>query len=475
MNRTHMHRTQWQPFLKRWSEEWIRAHDPEQDAPLDDAVVRDGWLGFPPASEARLTAAEARLGRPLPSSLREFLAVTDGWRDAGCFIYRLAGADELAWLADTEEAHWIEIYEELAGEDDSDDLADDDDDGDDDGDIAESDDFEDSDEAAEAAILRRSLRISLEADAGVVLLDPEDVNEQGEWAAYWLCSWSGNGPERFDSFYHLMYDQYAGFHALRRPSGATRDEWDAKVESARLDLLAGETEEPLAVLEQASRFGHERADLLRFQALAMLGDRYTLPVSRLTDDDKDGLLLRNSLFAAELLPLLAAEKISPHLAELRPQSLQLVLADYDSRRRAPGFRPSFGNPEFDAAVHRLLGRLTADPAFHVPEPATPVWDPERQVFTLSVQATLHAIDSADAGEPAEPVPTGTPEERRQRLLDAAWPELREALRLWRPLNEDHIAPVSLLVEPAFAEMLTEERGREFFAMRRGARTGQGDR
>ncbi|MFI9718494.1 SMI1/KNR4 family protein [Streptomyces sp. NPDC052396] len=457
-----MNRTQWQPFLKRWSEEWIRGHDPEKDAPLDEAVVRDRWLGFAPAGEAQLTAAETRLGRPLPPSLREFLAVTDGWRDAGCFVYRLAGADELAWLADTDDAHWIEIYEELAGEDDELDDEDDDelDDADDIDDLGD-----DLDAINEAAIVRRSLRLSLEADAGVVLLDPEDVDEHGEWAAYWLCSWSGSGPERHDSFRDLMYDKFAGFHALRHPPGETRDEWDAKVEAARLALLGGETDEPLAVLEQASRFGHDRAELLRFQALAMLGDRHTLPLGRLTDHDQDGLLLRNPLFAAELLPLLAAEEISDHLAELRPEPLRLTLADYETRRRASGFRTCFGNPEFDAAVHRLLDRLTVDPAFQVPEPAAPVRDPERLMLTVSVQATLVAGGTGD-DQPSE--------EDRRLLLDAAWPELRAALRLWRPLTEDHIAPVSLLAEPVFAEMLTEERGREFLSMPRRARPTVGD-
>src|SRR6266487_6976092 len=73
----------YRPFLKRWSEEWITAHDPERDAPLDEDVVRDAWLGFAPASADEVAAAEARLGCSLPPSLREFLLVTNGWRHAG--------------------------------------------------------------------------------------------------------------------------------------------------------------------------------------------------------------------------------------------------------------------------------------------------------------------------------------------------------------------------------------------------------
>ncbi|MCX5097256.1 SMI1/KNR4 family protein [Streptomyces sp. NBC_00365] len=40
--------------------------------------MRDAWLGFAPASEVEVAAAEARLGRRLPPSLREFLLVTNG-------------------------------------------------------------------------------------------------------------------------------------------------------------------------------------------------------------------------------------------------------------------------------------------------------------------------------------------------------------------------------------------------------------
>lgn len=45
--------------------------------------------------------------------------------------------------------------------------------------------------------------------------DPADVDERGEWAGYWLASWSGEGPQRFGSFHDLMCDQYASFRRLR--------------------------------------------------------------------------------------------------------------------------------------------------------------------------------------------------------------------------------------------------------------------
>jgi hypothetical protein len=393
-----MDREQWRPFLKRWSEEWIRAHDPENNQPLDEDVVRDGWLGFAPASADEIAAAEARLGCSLPPSLREFLEVTNGWRDCGHFIYRLAGTAELGWLRDIEPT-WIDFYGAAA------------------------DEGLDEEEGV-TVLFERALQVSLEGDVAVMFLDPGDVGPDGEWAAYWLASWSGMGPERYDSFYDLMYHQYASFHSLSQPEGETRDRWEAQVEQARLDALGGEIDGPLAVLEAAQEFGLDRAGLLRFQMLAMLGYWHTVPLSDVVlfaaDHDE---LLRDPLFTAELLPLLFAEDrlagghgrfTLEQLMQGESEPVHLLIAEYQARLRDPGFRLSYGNPAFDVAVHRIA----------------------------------------------------------ESSADDAWPALREAISLWRPLSENHIAPVVLFADPVLAELISQERGREILSMRRGQGGGQ---
>ncbi|MFK0257916.1 SMI1/KNR4 family protein [Streptomyces sp. NPDC090445] len=424
-----MIREQWQPFLKRWSEERVDAHDPEQDLPLEAEVARGRWLGFAPARAEELAAAEARLGRTLPPSLREFLLTTDGWRDAGVFIYRLAGASGLAWMADTDEgSRWIKAYR--------------------------STEFHESDEEPEGRIIARSLCLSLDGDAAVMFLDPEDVDEHGEWAAYWLASWSGRGPTRFRSFHDLMYDQYVSFHALCRPPGATRDHWDAEVERARLAALDGAVEEPLTVLEEASRFGNGRARLLRFQMLTILGDTHTVPLERVAvvkEERERAVFLRTPLFTRELLPLVYAEEQRAPMWGSTPLRLLGSCGSEEARAMAVGFDRdefdpnglTYGNPEFDRAVHDILDRLNTDPAFLRPEPG-----PE---------------PGAAANKPGED-PTHTV----RRLPDSLWPELRAAMALWRPVDEDHIAPVVLLAHPVLAEVITEERGREILSMRRGS-------
>lgn len=464
-----MGREAWRVFLRRWSGEYVAAHDPERDTPIERDVLRDRWLGFAPAGEADVAAAEARLGRALPPSLREFLLVTDGWRHAGNFIYRLAGAAELDWLADTDDAHWISAY----GGDEVEDAPEAD--GDEDGDEDEDDlDEVEQEQLRDGIILRRSLRISLAGDAAVMLLDPGDVDEDGEWAGYWLASWSGNGPERHNSFQDLMYDQYVRFHGLTRPPGETRDHWDAEVERARLAALGGEVDAPLAVLTEASRFGRDRAGLLRMQLLGMTGDWYSAQLDHVVmrRHDRDALL-SGPLFAAELLPLLLVESrmrgygenlTLGRLRKAAPASVRALIEEQEARAAEPGFQRVFGTPEFDAAVHRVLDPLAADPAFrvHAPEPST-----------RAVQTVVMRLTTGSGAEPAavrSPSPMEAYAEagkRQQVLIDASWPALRETLSRWRPLCEDHIAPVSLLADPILARMITRERGREILSRPRG--------
>ncbi|WP_331770005.1 SMI1/KNR4 family protein (plasmid) [Embleya sp. NBC_00888] len=445
-------RTVWRPFLEQWSEEWVAGHDPERDGPLAEEVVRDTWLGFAPAGEAEVAEAEARLGRRLPPSLRDFLLVTDGWRDAGNFIYRLAGSAELEWLRDTDDSGWIEVWEELAEDEDEDD--------------------EEAFGVQEAKVLARSLRLSLDGDAAVMLLDPDDVDEDGEWAGYWLASWSGEGPKRYDSFHDLMHRQWVSFHALRKPPGATRDHWDAEVEQARREALAGAVSGPLAVFARAHEYGFERADVLSTQMEAMLGDWRRHLASLLWYGPSKDDLLAGPLFAAELLPLLVRHdrlahahdlRPLPRLAECAPEPIRELIADYEARADEPGFRLTFGGgPEFDAAVHAVADPLAAHPAFQAPDESTPRTGP--------IVITVYA-----SGDPAPEVdPWADPlkvRAARAALCDEAWPELRAALRLWRPVCEDHIAPISLFADPVLAEMITEARGREILTMPRGAGSG----
>lgn len=134
----------WEPWLTRWSREWISSAESQT---LEPDVVRDGWLGYAPATSDAIAAAETRLGVRLPPSYRDFLLTTDGWRDAGMFVSQLRDTSSVGWLADIE-PFWAEGWDEFCAPDD------------------------DRDDPETRNPFSRGLMISLEADAGVLFLDP---------------------------------------------------------------------------------------------------------------------------------------------------------------------------------------------------------------------------------------------------------------------------------------------------------------
>ncbi|MCF3184890.1 SMI1/KNR4 family protein [Streptomyces polychromogenes] len=207
---------EWEPFLRTWSAERgaaLRADDPSEP-PL-------GRLGFDPAPPERIAALEARVGAPLPPSYRSFLEVTDGWRWAGEFVELLAPAAEVGLLREMTPSVLEDLTlweQEDLEEDEGEDDEDDEDEGDGDGD--EGDD-EDDEEGYESARWNRAVQVSLTGDQTWLLLDPGDVGEDGEWAAYRYSSWSGYGPVRHDSFAALMRAEYESFRALRIPGDAS--------------------------------------------------------------------------------------------------------------------------------------------------------------------------------------------------------------------------------------------------------------
>lgn len=184
----------WRPFLLKWSGEWADSlPDGEALGEDDEAARRARWLGFPPASQERIAAMEERLGRRMPPSYREFLKVSDGWRHAGGFVWLLAGTEGAHWHHN--ESGLADMFEEYLDEDAG------------------------PEERLEADIWRRGLQLDVESDITHVLMDPEDVDEDGEWAVYTWASWRAAPPERHANFPEFMRDMYQEFHSLRAHRG----------------------------------------------------------------------------------------------------------------------------------------------------------------------------------------------------------------------------------------------------------------
>ncbi|MET7287042.1 SMI1/KNR4 family protein [Streptomyces sp. NPDC005573] len=281
----------WHSFLAQWSQEWEDAQDggaPAAPAPEDGPAGTD-TLGFPPASEERILALEERLGHRLPPSYRAFVAVSDGWRHAGGFVWRLAGTGEVRWHEDAEG-----LSEYFPGE---------------------PDDEPTPEDALLAGMWSRSLQLDVQSDGVYVLLDPGDTDGDGEWAVYTYASWRASPPERLPSFGAFMRDMYQEFHRLevdrssregRGFANATTRALDEAVEAARRDALAGRYERASAALAEAVAYGRPRAQGLRDQIRRFLGETYMVYFPGLAADP---------LYAPEILPVLAAEHARHHRDE----------------------------------------------------------------------------------------------------------------------------------------------------------------
>ncbi|RST07706.1 SMI1/KNR4 family protein [Streptomyces sp. WAC07149] len=357
----------WEPFLRTWSAERetaMRALEPSEP-PL-------GWLGFDPAPPERIAALEARLGAPLPPSYRSFLEVTDGWRWAGEFVYLLAPAAEVGPLRELT-GHLFEMLSEWEQEDLEEDL---DEEEEDEEEEDEEEDLDDGDEEPyESERWGRAIQISLDGDQTWLMLDPGDVNADGEWAAYRYSSWSGEGPERHESFADLMYAEFQGFHALRKPDGETRRGLAARVERARADLLAGRAAEAERALEEAREFGYGPATVYLFQIRALRGEHYMLP------DARSELAQGDPLLGHAVLPVLAV------IAEGDPRPHRPEDPELDGYRRR--YRDGVHRAWEDGALERArdLARW-GDPeeAWRVlAEEALPRWRPVGDGHVLPVE------------------------------------------------------------------------------------------
>ncbi|WP_329458197.1 SMI1/KNR4 family protein [Streptomyces sp. NBC_01497] len=398
----------WRPFLDRWRADASAARDASGDEPV--GPVREP--GFPPADAARVGALEELLGAELPPSFRSFLAASDGWRPLGTEVALLGTADGSRWHEGAEPA---ELATGVADEDAS------------------------GEQVPPARMWGRALQLAVGSDTTDVLLDPGDVDADGEWAAYLYRHRSGVAPERYASFLDLMQGlfrtaqrQWSDHLGAAYVSETTR-ELDTDTEDARLALLAGEDVDTwLPALSDAAEHGRPRARVLHAQVAALLDARprsfaaVTAPgwMAGVASGWDDPLLVR------EFLPL-AAWTRAGHAPDAAPDTLfarSLVTAAGEDGTDT-GTGSGTGTEERVSVVTATLRAVR-----------------ER---TYRYEGAGGFGQAADAAR----------EQARWGDTDGAWRTLAAALPQWEPYGEDQVAAVGLLADPVLGPLITPERGR----------------
>ena len=336
----------WKELLTRWSAEIIDSGEYQDQLPPE--VIASGWLGYPGATDARLAAAQARLGTTLPPSYREFLKLTNGWRMTTSFIEQVYSTEEIAWYAD-QDPETIAIWAEG---------------GDDPATDAEYLVYgERVDQPLRASYFKTALAISAYGD-GIYLLNPRTVTPEGEWEAWFFAPWVP-GARRYRSFWEMMLAQHESFlFGLRSKRGEP---------TPNVDPALGVDAEDLAGLIAALRRPEQRDRMAALDAIGNLRDSRALePVLDIFRNPDEDLFVRESAARAlgELGDVRAAQPLidafrerpdanqPPNLATLGPGMEDVSLDDLIAQMEAmlgPAMGEQVRQTLSPAAVNKGLG------------------------------------------------------------------------------------------------------------------------
>ncbi|GLW35734.1 SMI1/KNR4 family protein [Actinoplanes regularis] len=360
---------QWRDYLAGYSADFLRVADADRLSELGDERRASGWLGFAGAKQDALTAVEKRLGVALPPGYRAFLEASDGWLEMGPFVWTMRTTADVGWLRDIEPEMC-----EMGYEDDE--------------------------------LMARALLVSADADACYWLLDPADVSDDGEWAAYVWASWYPGLGDRFDSFADLVAAERESFEDLNARDGRAVESAGAAelVAEGRRMALRGDAERAAERFESAARKGSGAGQYLAVVVAAFL------------QPDVQHRIRNDVLGHPHVIEAVGAGRVR---AELVPLFLQRESGAWARQ-----------------LVTEALGEIGDAPA-----------PPESPEFTAALEQARELA--------------------RQGDTEAAWSVLAAAVPRWHSDDPLCIAPLTLLTDPVLSPLVTPQRAAWIAATPRG--------
>ncbi|GIE88913.1 SMI1/KNR4 family protein [Actinoplanes regularis] len=350
---------QWRDYLAGYSADFLRVADADRLSELGDERRASGWLGFAGAEQDALAAVEERLGVALPPGYRAFLEASDGWLEMGPFVWTMRTTADVGWLRDIEPEMC-----EMGYEDDE--------------------------------LMARALLVSADADACHWLLDPADVSDDGEWAAYVWASWYPGLGDRFDSFADLVAAERESFEDLNARDGRAVEPAGAAelVAEGRRMALRGDAEGAAERFESAARKGSGAGQYLAVVVAAFL------------QPDVQHRIRNDVLGHPHVIEAVGAGRVR---AELVPLFLQRESGAWARQ-----------------LVKETLGEIGDAPA-----------PPEPPEFTAALEQARELA--------------------RQGDTEAAWSVLAAAVPRWHSDDPLCIAPLTLLTDPVLSPLITPQR------------------
>jgi hypothetical protein len=305
-------------LLTHWSEAVLASRIRKE---LPEALRESRWLGFAPATDAQITAAETRLKIALPPSYKAFLSVSDGWRRTSFAIERVRGTREINWFR-VENRDWIAAFDSVPSFDPE-------------GEISDAEYFTYAPRAAaefRKSHLRETLQISDVGDAAVYLLNPQVISSDGEWEAWFLANWLP-GIHRYRSFLEMMQAEYHSFAGIewKQPvglAGKLPDEYVGSPGSPKRHRRKGRRQEPKALGRRLNQWTlDELLELLTQTDVPEFREELAGIIGRLGDPRAVDVLMEmlNEDSRATVSAIYAIRRLAPD--RLLPESLLRLLQE----------------------------------------------------------------------------------------------------------------------------------------------------